>query len=140
MATMIEAEMLARWKGLPGHPALRGVKRRTRGGGRTVGPAPASSVYVDDYANSASNAVWTQEIIEVSAEIFRQVGVVEKELKREGPAQALALLGMIFLLRQPGAVDPGAQGQGAATASRFATVQGRLEAVGVVPRAGIDGW
>eukprot|EP00961_Rhodomonas_salina_P299287 3938809-Rhodomonas_salina.1 len=83
MATMIEAEMLARWKGRPGHPALRGVKRRTRGGGRTVGPAPASSVYVDDYANSASDAAWTQEIIEVSAEVFRRVGVVEKELKRE---------------------------------------------------------
>eukprot|EP00961_Rhodomonas_salina_P017151 230564-Rhodomonas_salina.1 len=96
LADLIEKEMRARWEGREGLPALRSVARTAPVPETSPAPPPASSVYVDDYANSACDEPWMKELVAVAARIFELVGVTEKVLKREGPARALDLLGMRF--------------------------------------------
>eukprot|EP00961_Rhodomonas_salina_P022811 305982-Rhodomonas_salina.1 len=51
LADLIEKEMRARWEGREGSPALSSVARLARVPKTSPAPPPASSVYVDDYAN-----------------------------------------------------------------------------------------
>eukprot|EP00961_Rhodomonas_salina_P013012 175127-Rhodomonas_salina.1 len=88
--------MRARWMGEPGNPGLAHVERLAPVPPATPRPKPASSVYVDDYANSAIDEPWIDEMIRVSAAVFVLVGVTEKVLKLEGPARVMELLGMQF--------------------------------------------
>eukprot|EP00961_Rhodomonas_salina_P068964 926111-Rhodomonas_salina.1 len=59
--------MEARWKGRPGNPCLVQVERLAPVPAPTPRPKPASSVYVDDYANSAVDEPWIDELIRVAA-------------------------------------------------------------------------
>mmetsp|Transcript_18276 Transcript_18276/g.36993 ORF Transcript_18276/g.36993 Transcript_18276/m.36993 type:complete len:626 (+) Transcript_18276:2498-4375(+) len=95
LAELAQREMRARWAGEPSVcEALKQVPRRAKRG--VKGVAPASTVYVDDYMQSAMGEGWIEELVEVCAFIFVTVGVTEKTLKREGPAQLLCLLGFLF--------------------------------------------
>jgi len=94
IAELVQREMRARWDGRPSvAPNLAEVPRS---GGVTEGCPPASSVYVDDYMHSAPGNGWIDELVTVCAFVFRVIGVTEKVIKREGPGQALELLGFLF--------------------------------------------
>jgi len=94
IAELIQAEMRARWAGEASIvPKLREVPRK---GGAATGCPPASSVYVDDYMHSAAGNGWIEEVVELGAFVFEIIGVTEKVVKREGPGQALELLGFLF--------------------------------------------
>ena len=93
MADIINDEMLRRWEGRPGHPALACVPRTSRR--PPAGIQPHASVYVDDYMLSAVRE-WLAEMVRVSEVVFRLVGVTEKESKRVGPGYVLELLGFEF--------------------------------------------
>eukprot|EP00961_Rhodomonas_salina_P160891 2166371-Rhodomonas_salina.1 len=78
LADLIEKEMRARWEGLEGSPVLKSVALLARVPKTSPAPPPASSVYVDDYANSACDGPWTDELVRVAARMFVLVGVTEK--------------------------------------------------------------
>jgi len=95
MAEMIEAEARKRGEGAEGLPALRDLVTPNLSSPSTE-PPPASRVYVDDFQNMARDLLCTEELANLAGRIFELVGVIEKVLKREGPAQALVLLGFLF--------------------------------------------
>eukprot|EP00961_Rhodomonas_salina_P293405 3933731-Rhodomonas_salina.1 len=98
LADFITDEMMARWEGRAGNPALAHVPRRNRRPAGIRCGAPLSRVYVDDFMESAIEG-WIQELIAVGVAVFGLVGVKEKMTKREGPAQMLILLGFMFCAR-----------------------------------------
>ncbi len=92
LAAVIEQEALARWRGDPGSPGLSSVATHSPVG---RGVPPLSTVYVDDYMNSA-DASWIKELVEIAEKVFEAVGVIEKKAKRKGPGTAMPLLGFHF--------------------------------------------
>jgi len=95
MADMIEAEARRRAMGEVGLAVLVDTLTQHLTEPSSE-PLPASRVYVDDFQNMARDLLCTQELANLAGRIFELIGVIEKVLKREGPAQALVLLGFLF--------------------------------------------
>ena len=56
----------------------------------------ASHVYIDDFQYLCKLLEQGLEIFEIGARVFELVGLIEKVVKREGPARVMALLGFEF--------------------------------------------
>jgi len=95
-ADIIRKEMRARALGDAGLDVLKTVPRVGVVDDKAKGPLPASSVYVDYFVGSARDLTWTEELMQVSAEVFRLLGLPEKISKREGPLTLMTLLGFLF--------------------------------------------
>jgi len=95
-ADIIREEMRPRALGEVGKEALRDMPRQGDRDEHQTGPLPASSVYVDDFMGSARDLPWTTELMEVSAAVFRLLGLPEKITKREGPLTLMTILGFLF--------------------------------------------
>ena len=53
----------------------------------------ASHVYIDDFQHLSKLLEQGREIFEIGAKVFEILGLVEKIVKREGPARVMTLLG-----------------------------------------------
>ena len=94
---VIQTESDARMTGLPSHPLLECVPRRAAGLEAAVTPEEsASHVYIDDFQYLCKLLEQGLEVFEIGARVFELVGLIEKVVKREGPARVMALLGFEF--------------------------------------------
>lgn len=94
---VIQTESDARMTGLPSHPLLTCVPRRRAGLVAAATPKEAAShVYIDDFQYLCKLLEQGLEIFEIGARVFELVGLIEKVVKREGPARVMALLGFEF--------------------------------------------
>ena len=94
---VIQSEADARMNSEPSHPLLASVPRQEEGLGTALSPAEAAShVYIDDFQYLTQLLQQGLEIFEIGAKVFELLGLIEKVVKREGPARVMALLGFQF--------------------------------------------
>ena len=58
--------------------------------------AVASHVYIDDFQHLTQLLSQGEEVFAIGAKIYEILGLVEKIIKREGPARVMTLLGFVF--------------------------------------------
>ena len=94
---IISAETQRRIAGEVSLPGLDSVPRRQDGLCRASDSSAACShVYIDDFQHLTQLLEQGQEIFEIGSRVFEILGLVEKIVKREGPARVMTLLGFEF--------------------------------------------
>ena len=94
---LINEEAQRRIHHLPSLPGLEVVARPTDGLSLADSPLHSKThVYIDDFQHLTKLLQQGLEIFEIGAKVFEILGLVEKIVKREGPARVMTLLGFSF--------------------------------------------
>ena len=97
VCAIISEESQRRIAGQESLPGLDSVERRADGLAVATDASEASShVYIDDFQHLTKLLQQGHEIFEIGGRVFELLGLVEKIVKREGPARIMTLLGFEF--------------------------------------------